>query len=310
MIFSVEPETRRFVAHLPQDGRVEVYDCTADACGNPVCSCRTTTVVMRPRSPFGTTCEVGIDLDACGIDEMFRKRASPEGLAFAEKLLAAMDSADLELISKLHSVLKNRICEEAKPSEINPRFDFDAVEQSSTLQAYNDVLPFGDTLRVNVGDTEYLVLDQYCVKPGCRCTDAHLNLFPIKDDSRTVDSAGAVSVDYDAVSWQLIANEPLPCDVAEFRRIMEGLSPDFYKSLGARHKKMRAIYAHCRQRELQALRAVLRAGAVGRNDPCPCGSGKKYKKCCMGKTAIPAPGQADRERASTVRSVTRVPRSP
>jgi len=22
------------------------------------------------------------------------------------------------------------------------------------------------------------------------------------------------------------------------------------------------------------------AGAAGRNDPCPCGSGKKYKKCC------------------------------
>jgi len=21
--------------------------------------------------------------------------------------------------------------------------------------------------------------------------------------------------------------------------------------------------------------------SVGRNDPCPCGSGKKYKKCCM-----------------------------
>src|SRR5205823_13028254 len=23
---------------------------------------------------------------------------------------------------------------------------------------------------------------------------------------------------------------------------------------------------------------------VGRNDPCPCGSGKKYKKCCMNKS--------------------------
>jgi len=22
---------------------------------------------------------------------------------------------------------------------------------------------------------------------------------------------------------------------------------------------------------------------VGRNEPCPCGSGKKYKKCCLGK---------------------------
>lgn len=23
---------------------------------------------------------------------------------------------------------------------------------------------------------------------------------------------------------------------------------------------------------------------IGRNDPCPCGSGKKYKHCCLGKT--------------------------
>ncbi len=26
---------------------------------------------------------------------------------------------------------------------------------------------------------------------------------------------------------------------------------------------------------------VHRAAKVGRNDPCPCGSGKKFKKCCM-----------------------------
>ncbi len=25
---------------------------------------------------------------------------------------------------------------------------------------------------------------------------------------------------------------------------------------------------------------------VGRNDPCPCGSGKKYKKCCLGKADV------------------------
>ena len=26
---------------------------------------------------------------------------------------------------------------------------------------------------------------------------------------------------------------------------------------------------------------------VGRNDPCPCGSGKKFKKCCLGSTTTP-----------------------
>ncbi|MFW5736444.1 MAG: YecA family protein [Halanaerobium sp.] len=28
---------------------------------------------------------------------------------------------------------------------------------------------------------------------------------------------------------------------------------------------------------------VVKGKKVGRNDPCPCGSGKKYKKCCLGK---------------------------
>jgi tetratricopeptide (TPR) repeat protein len=27
---------------------------------------------------------------------------------------------------------------------------------------------------------------------------------------------------------------------------------------------------------------------IGRNSPCPCGSGKKYKKCCEAKAASPA----------------------
>ena len=32
---------------------------------------------------------------------------------------------------------------------------------------------------------------------------------------------------------------------------------------------------------LQPIETVVRASPkIGRNDPCPCGSGKKYKKCC------------------------------
>lgn len=31
------------------------------------------------------------------------------------------------------------------------------------------------------------------------------------------------------------------------------------------------------------VKFVPRSAAIGRNDPCPCGSGKKYKKCCLNK---------------------------
>ena len=41
------------------------------------------------------------------------------------------------------------------------------------------------------------------------------------------------------------------------------------------------------RRQAQAAMGIRRQEpqrkAVGRNDPCPCGSGKKYKKCCMGR---------------------------
>ncbi len=32
--------------------------------------------------------------------------------------------------------------------------------------------------------------------------------------------------------------------------------------------------------EAATVQQVVRGEKVGRNDPCPCGSGKKYKKCC------------------------------
>ncbi|NLZ49335.1 MAG: hypothetical protein GX895_11280 [Clostridiales bacterium] len=32
-------------------------------------------------------------------------------------------------------------------------------------------------------------------------------------------------------------------------------------------------------------KTVVKENKIGRNDPCPCGSGKKYKKCCGNKAA-------------------------
>jgi len=35
------------------------------------------------------------------------------------------------------------------------------------------------------------------------------------------------------------------------------------------------------------VQTVVRPGAkIGRNDPCSCGSGRKYKKCCLGKDGL------------------------
>jgi hypothetical protein len=35
------------------------------------------------------------------------------------------------------------------------------------------------------------------------------------------------------------------------------------------------------KKEYNLTKTVVKGEKIGRNDPCPCGSGKKYKKCCM-----------------------------
>jgi len=47
-----------------------------------------------------------------------------------------------------------------------------------------------------------------------------------------------------------------------------------------------AAYGRDPNRPLPQREQLLRSTKVGRNDPCPCGSGKKFKKCC-GSAALP-----------------------
>jgi len=53
------------------------------------------------------------------------------------------------------------------------------------------------------------------------------------------------------------------------------------KILGERIKRQRQMEMAQRLRRQEIQTNVTKT--VNRNDPCPCGSGKKYKKCCMGK---------------------------
>ena len=63
-------------------------------------------------------------------------------------------------------------------------------------------------------------------------------------------------------------------DTARLQRVMRQRQRNVVESRGGADGKAEPAAGAPRQ-------AVVRQGPkVGRNDPCPCGSGKKYKKCC------------------------------
>ncbi len=51
-------------------------------------------------------------------------------------------------------------------------------------------------------------------------------------------------------------------------------------SPSAMRKWAKANQKKIREQEFGSVKPVVKEKEPGRNDPCPCGSGKKYKKCC------------------------------
>ena len=73
-----------------------------------------------------------------------------------------------------------------------------------------------------------------------------------------------------------------------YKCFKKNLNDSNYKMLKERYARMKNL-DNILERNLSGLNYAqtlisnnIEGTKVGRNDPCPCGSGKKYKKCCGG----------------------------
>jgi hypothetical protein len=71
-------------------------------------------------------------------------------------------------------------------------------------------------------------------------------------------------------------------DLVDYVDSYERLAGSMPSGLAAHVEKLRSDWAERRA----ALVGPARSTKIGRNDPCPCKSGKKYKKCCLGKAPV------------------------
>jgi uncharacterized protein len=106
--------------------------------------------------------------------------------------------------------------------------------------------------------------------------------------------------EFGQAKWDTLPRRCQACEVLEFchggcpkDRILQ--TPDGEAGLNYLCAGYKRFFTHCqpfvaelsalwRRQSLEKPIRTKEAGPkAGRNDPCPCGSGKKYKKCCLGK---------------------------
>lgn len=171
------------------------------------------------------------------------------------------------------------------------------------LVGFAEVFPWGCPLEFALEGVLWTVDEQYCVEPRCTCKEAML-LF-LRDSEvpgKVLTQPPALRYNYKtrAVSvpgvWP--ANAPSKTDLVQ---ALEQATPSLQLQLNLRHSILENLYLRKEASQLRGKIAEIkqsidsmatlpaRALKIGRNAPCPCGSGKKYKHCCLGKPETPLP---------------------
>ena len=168
----------------------------------------------------------------------------------------------------------------------------DDITEDGSLVGFGEIFPFAECFEFELDGEQWAADDQYCVMPDCECRDvvlSFLHLLPAQGRSGIVkEPIPAARYDYKrnkvTVESKPAAGEP---SLATLVKAVREAHPSFVEDVRHRHEQLKTLY----------LRTVLAKGPpdgtlgpgktvrrddpkTGRNDPCPCGSGKKYKKCC------------------------------
>jgi hypothetical protein len=181
----------------------------------------------------------------------------------------AQSQVDGELLERLHDQWLR-----AKGAVSAPKTDWEPRDPSD-LVGWNEAHP-ADRADLYLDDDNVFIAEElYCVRPGCGCNEAVVAFAPTTRGSSDI---GAIRVQIRTL--ELVERNAKPDKTLLLDRLWKAFTArhrHLAERLARRNKQMTDLAAvHSQQR-----RPVTRsAERVGRNEPCPCGSGKKYKRCC------------------------------
>ena len=123
----------------------------------------------------------------------------------------------------------------------------------------------------------------YCINPGCPCKDITLSFAEFDDEDKPKE-LGAVGINLK--QFRVDEIQAIEAPEKELTQIFSKFQKraGVKKTLKTRQKEMKVIGKEIAKLSIKNRSQGRKSGSkLGRNDPCPCGSGKKYKKCCLSK---------------------------
>jgi SEC-C motif len=139
------------------------------------------------------------------------------------------------------------------------------IDEGLTV-GYHEIQDNPNPIELFSNGSNYLVIDEYCMDPKCDCDKVKLYYV------RTLDFQVVLECDFNFAK-------------SEFTIIGDtsGQYDHLAYALGNDSRNLLALYKS-RYNDIKGIKdnhtQPVISDKIGRNIPCPCGSGKKYKHCC------------------------------
>jgi hypothetical protein len=257
----------------------KAFDLEIYICEDPLCDCRDITIEFFPKDKSDSThYKLAIDLQK---NELKKSTSRNDNLEFGNIFLEDITQDNWDELIFIHDQAKSMICEFADYSSLYTEFSFDDVENGNLI-FYEEIIPYPAPIFIKIKDEFIKILDMYCLNPRCKCHETHLLFSPMADKhADNTDSLEEMHIAYDYKTKNWYVSELGNIDIAPeilMNRLISSF--DISSIYSKHHKDLRMLYKNFREKYVDE-NITADSEKIPRNAPCPCGSGKKYKKCCM-----------------------------
>jgi SEC-C motif len=258
------------------------YRFEAVVCENPTCRCDHITLKCFTEVPEASlrapiVASLEMDLERQEITNLQELKADPTARAVATAVAAESGEETWSQLQRIYWELKQYWTEHTDLEQVEISFPPEAL--TGAMVGYPDVFPFARRLEFTHAQEPWLSDDQYCCSPKCLCQEAVLSFIRLSERAGREPLRPTLSLSYEyregKVGWVDPEKNPR-CSEQDLLESLKNARPDLDSLLAQRQGLLRRLCGRTVKRQTLPTAAP----KIGRNDPCPCGSGKKWKRCC------------------------------
>ncbi len=284
-----ETGTKLFLNPIGELFNDSVHQIKMEVCVNPTCNCGDVNMILETENINGySEVEYNIPIEVHKelvnhLSEDTHYFREPNKAYVADLLSDSLSKDDWNKLRGLYFNHKLAFIEQVNPHEIDFEFEKEDLLEKSLRFPYFEIFPCS-VFHLKLNEERYLGFDNYCKNPACDCNDISISMLQIDNiNAGKTIKIGEIWYNYKTQQVKFEGN-----DEAHINSIFTKLKAkeiNFDQLVEQRNKNIKIIYENAYKKYAPKY-AMPDFNKIGRNDLCFCGSGKKYKKCCLNKWGI------------------------